>query len=434
MKPFTDQFALTVIAPIEEVQAQELKETLAAIQQKIETNPILPFKQIPGIHFARFVLLDAYTDASGSVIPAQLAYSSNFDGSLSEHLHQITSPPVLMGFHRVFSGCVGFDHAAPPARAVEKFILKYQQKIHTYYRGHRGMSVSQIKDENAVRNVIQAYLDVTPLKGESTSQLKQQIEAHVAQQMPNWKPPETVKLTTYSLRQVALFAGLALLVLIGISFYLSAWLGASILLFFAGSALYLRHLEKTAQPLADGGKNFDKIQELSTNEDKIIQNQLTHLVPLQAGVFRRTVQQIALWALNTLARYTYNQGRLGDIGTIHFARWLLIDGGRRLLFFSNFDGSWENYLGDFVDRSATGLTLAWSNTQEFPRTKWLVTEGATDEELFKTWTRNYQLPTQVWYSGYRDLTVKNILRNRAIALGLYQPMTDAQTAEWLNLL
>jgi hypothetical protein len=112
----------------------------------------------------------------------------------------------------------------------------------------------------------------------------------------------------------------------------------------------------------------------------------------------------------------------------------MINNGKRVLFFSNFDGSWENYLGDFVDRAAVGLTLAWSNTKEFPKTRLLIFRGATNEELFKTWTRKHQIVTQVWYTAYKHLTVKNILRNHSITLGLCRDMNENEAQEWLKLL
>jgi hypothetical protein len=93
---------------------------------------------------------------------------------------------------------------------------------------------------------------------------------------------------------------------------------------------------------------------------------------------------------------------------------MIIDGGERLMFFSNFDGSWERYLGDFVDQAHNGLTAVWSNTIGFPPTKGLVNEGASNVDVFKAWTRQYQIRTQVWYSAYPTSTVTNI-RN-AIAL------------------
>lgn len=435
MKPFTDQFALTVIAPVASSGVAYLKQLLDTIQFKIETNPVIPFGKFEGLHFARFVLIEAGRDALGNRYPAELIYSGNFDVSLEDHISQMTKPELCGGFAQVFGCCQGFNKDAPAPDAVRAFVLQHRHPVHTFYRGHRGLSVAQIRQENTIRNLIQDYLNTQPSLDLPVQTLKQAIADEIKQRMPDWHPPEPVKLPWRSFGQtVFLFVLLPLILLLVVSVCISIYAVGLVVIALAGSAAYLRHLEKTAVQIGDDDENFDRIKDLAANEDKIVQNQLTHLVSLQPGLFRRSLQCIALFALDRLALYTFNKGRLGDIATIHFARWSMIDGGKRLLFFSNFDGSWENYLGDFVDRAALGLTLAWSNTYEFPRTKWLVTEGATDEERFKTWTRKYQIQTAVWYSGYRDLTVKNILRNRSIATGIYRPMTDDQVIEWLQLL
>jgi Dyp-type peroxidase family len=136
--------------------------------------------------------------------------------------------------------------------------------------------------------------------------------------------------------------------------------------------------------------------------------------------------------INFSAKYLSNQGNLAGIPSIHFARWVIVDGGRRLVFFSNFDGSWDNYLGDFIDKSHSGLTAVWSNCVGFPRTTGLTGGGATNEQQFKAYSRQSQIPTQVWYSAYRWLSVSNINNNTKIRLGLYEEMDEAATLEWLR--
>ncbi len=167
------------------------------------------------------------------------------------------------------------------------------------------------------------------------------------------------------------------------------------------------------------------------DEDQIVQNQLTHLVELKPGWFRLFSLKLVLFLVETAAIYYYNKGKLGRIPTIHFARWIIIDGGKRLLFFSNYDGSWENYLGDFIDKASVGLTGVWSNTIEFPKSKLLFGKGATDEQRFKSWTRKYQIPTQVWYSAHKHLTVENINNNSAIIKGLNENLKGKELTEWL---
>jgi hypothetical protein len=177
------------------------------------------------------------------------------------------------------------------------------------------------------------------------------------------------------------------------------------------------------------------VQALAEREDFQVQNQLTHLVDLKPGLFRRILLRAVLYAIDLLARYKFNQGSLGGITTIHFARWVFLDDGKQLLFFSNYDGSWESYLGDFVDKAHVGLTSVWSNTEGFPKTTLLAFGGATDEDRFKAWTRAHQIATPLWFSAYPDLTVRNIQENARICAGLVEePPTDEALRAWLQIL
>jgi hypothetical protein len=270
--------------------------------------------------------------------------------------------------------------------------------------------------------------------------VKKDIEAHIALALPDRKPSDVIRLPSFKLIKTVLLVlavvmlPLAALLVIAWFLHIFWYVFGAILLLFAVAAAYLRYLESTDPELDEKDTNYDKIRGLVAMEDKIVQNQLTHLSLLKPGLFRLMLQRLGLLIFHQGAIYTFNKGKLESIGTIHFARWSIIDGGRRLLFFSNFDGSWENYLGDFVDRVAVGLTAAWTHSREFPRTSWLIKKGATNEALFKSWARKYQQPTQVWYSAYRDLTVSNIYRNHKVALGLGKPMSEEETKAWLKLL
>jgi hypothetical protein len=194
----------------------------------------------------------------------------------------------------------------------------------------------------------------------------------------------------------------------------------------------LRRQEKSDAP--DPVASYFPIQNLASMEDRTIQNQLTHLVPIKPGWLRQLSLRGVLFTIDKIAHYVQNQGTLGDIPSIHFARWIIIDGGKRLLFFSNYDGSWENYLGDFIDKAHTGLTGVWSNTLGFPRTKLLLWEGATNELQFKQWTRAHQIPTQVWYQAYPDTTVNNVLQNAEIRGKVEGALAGDALAAWLEKL
>jgi hypothetical protein len=109
-----------------------------------------------------------------------------------------------------------------------------------------------------------------------------------------------------------------------------------------------------------------------------------------------------------------------------------VDGGRRLLFLSNYDGSWESYLNDFIDKAAIGLTAVWSNTVGFPRTRFLAFRGARDGPRFKHWARANQTATTAWYRAYDGLTLATIDNNSAIREGLFGALDDDGIREWLQ--
>ncbi len=447
MKQYTDQVALTVMATIRDTELETLRERLDRVNREIALisrgdgdKALLPFSRIAGIHFCRFVILPPWTDKKGRRQGSQLVYSSNIDDSLDAHLKAIRDSGAAPGFAALFSCCDGFNTSAAPADAVDAFIRGHRKKVHTFYRAYRGLSVDIIHSEQVLYQTIQAHLESRSFREMPIGEIKKDIEAHVARTLSDRRDCEAIKLPNFGLIKTGLLLLLQLVLPLAAILTAAHFLGvfwyalAAILALLGAALIYLRRLEKRDPELAAADKNYDRIRQLVTTEDKIVQNQLTHLAVIKKGAFRRSLQSLALWALHHVAVYSFNRGKLGEISSIHFARWSIIDKGQRLLFFSNFDGSWENYLGDFVDRAATGLTLAWSNTREFPRTKWLVTKGAANEELFKSWARKYQLPTQVWYSAYRDLTVSNIYRNHQIALGIGKTMNDDELKAWLKLL
>jgi hypothetical protein len=155
---------------------------------------------------------------------------------------------------------------------------------------------------------------------------------------------------------------------------------------------------------------------------------------VKQGWLRRTTLWLVLAAVNLIARATATDGELSGIPSIHFAHWSLIDNGCRLLFLSNFDGSWENYLDDFIDKASHGLTGVWSNTLNFPRTYFLIFGGATDGSRFKAVARNSQTVTNAWYSAYRDLTVQGIDNNSNIREDINKALDAKSTQTWLRRL
>jgi hypothetical protein len=446
MKDYTDQIALTIIAEIREDSLEVLQETLKAINDNVgkpvgEKKSILDFDKdfIKGLHFCRFVILPTCEDLKGEKIPDQLVYSSNFDQSLDAHLSEITNPETLNGFVEIFSCCKTFDKTLPPEDAVKDFIRKNEKTVHAFYRGYQGLTVDIIKKEQELYKAIQEHLDEKSYAQMSPKAIKESIESYVAQHALLIQKATKIELGKWSQKLTLFYIGFRLLLPVVILWFIFYLFGIGLYGFLGIIALiiigviYLRILEKKDLVIREADVDYDKVTALTLMEDRIIQNQFSHVVFIKKGVFRRSLQWIGLWFLNTNVKLTDDVGNLSGITSIHFARWSMIDNGRRLIFFSNFDGTWENYLSDFVDRASKGLTLAWSNTERFPRTCFLIFKGATNETLFKSVARKNQVATNVWYSAYPTLTVKNIYRNHKIALGIGNEMTENEIKAWLKL-
>ena len=153
---------------------------------------------------------------------------------------------------------------------------------------------------------------------------------------------------------------------------------------------------------------------------------------VKPGRLRRLVLLVVVLYARFRTAYIDTRGTLVGIPSIHFAHWNLIDGGRRLLFLSNYDGTWESYLGEFVDRAAGGLTAVWSNTLGFPPSRFLALDGARDEQRFKAWVRSQQVPTDVWYAAYPRLSVLNVNNNTALRAGLSADLPPPDLDAWLQ--
>jgi len=331
--------------------------------------------------------------------------------------------------HAVYFHCEEWPGPDDEGRAARYFLAR-RIPYGARHIACRGRTVADLKNAAAARGRMEAYLDAAvgparacPGDGPVAGQLDA-VRAGAApcpsfpSHPPNWQLPAAIA-------GAAVAAGGGLFSL-GRRSPALALLSAAALLGLGRAAVSTLHRHEDAERDAwqeTTPPTLEHLGELRAWEDHKGQNQMTHVVPVKPGRFRHVTLKVVLAAVDLLARYKWNRGDLGGIPTIHFARWMLIEGGERLVF-SNFDGSWENYLGDFVDRASAGLTGVWSNTVDFPPARNLIGEGSKQAEAFKNWTRKYQVETQVWYSAYPDVTVVNQLD----ALRLCQPAPRAQKA------
>lgn len=201
---------------------------------------------------------------------------------------------------------------------------------------------------------------------------------------------------------------------------------------FALLYLELRSLEER-DSLEERVADPETLQAMFARENHYAQNHMVSITQRKPGAIRWFTARAVFWVIAQLSAYLYPRGHLGQIGTIHFARWVTPPGTRDVLFFSNFDSSWESYLEDFITKAHNGLTGVWSNCIGFPRSENLFQKGATDGERFKRYARQSMEPTRFWYCAYPTLTTDTIRTNAAIRLGLSGAMTEDEAERWLAL-
>ncbi|HYP87141.1 MAG TPA: hypothetical protein VEQ59_03295 [Polyangiaceae bacterium] len=416
------QQALTVIAPIIPGREQALESWLR--ENKRELQRALTASTTT--HFARWVLLPPTLDEAGQPIGAQhlLAFESNFDGELSAHVADLRTalgPMLSDTFHGV-EGYPGDDDLG----ALVEFFRRASLRTAAFYVAHGGLSVPTIHGDAAIKKAVEARL----AELSRGSQVRSEGALPLALDLQR------------TARTLADESGLALGYIERglterpqgvVSRALSRPFGVLLAFLLAPFFEWRDERLRSRQPSLDTPLLRAQRDAIGLEEDRVDQNGLTHLVPLKPGAYRLFALKMMVYLVTALADAGALTGRLGGIQTIHFARWVALP-DRRLLFFSNYDGSWEAYLGEFIDKAAVGLTMIWTHTIWYPKTRLLLFAGAKDEEAFKRWTRAYQLPTQVWYSAYPTLSVGDVLKNAKIRQALGEPLDGARAEQLLGLL
>jgi len=417
-----EQRALTVVAPIREGAEGELDRLLRGLRLGPVDGVVLDLRKVKSLHFGRFVILPAMADRG--VLP-KLAFESNFDGSLDEHLDELYAKNAR-ALDRIFSHCEGYAGGS----GFMDFARNRSVPSAAYYRAHAGLGVKQIQSDAKVRDAIEAWLDgeqrAGRLEGLSAREIRRGLLSHLATLRIDGDPARLGPVERGLPRYPRNYLDFGLALVSRPLRIVRALLGAR------------RHERREARDWPEQLKKLVQdrdplLDAIHRSEDRVEQNGLTHLVPIKPGPYRHATLRTALWVVSLLARFIAVTGTLGGLDTIHFARWALLDDDR-LLFFSNYDGSWEAYLGDFIDKVSPWLTMIWTSTQWFPPTRWLFGGGAADERSFKRWTRTWQLENQLWYSAYPRLSVGAVLGNARIREAAVGDLDDPALGEWLEKL
>jgi hypothetical protein len=393
-------------------------------------NRLVPFGEFQELHFARFVVLDdrtlqdlAYYEQSFPDAPVYLAFLGDCDGP-SDRVLEAIARRAEHGLRAIFSHCQGFD----PGAALLAWMKGHSVRPAATYVNFIGRTVKRIQEDAALHAALLQYLgEETP--SERPRETRERLAKAVRDRGPALSPEESGPLL-WELKWLLgyLLAGGALLT--------GGWLvvGTPLILLVPVYLYWLRELENS-DPVIVPRVDEDHVRALTSIEDYDLVNQFSAFGTMKPGRLRAATVRVLLSILNVANWGLYSRGRLARIGTIHFARWVYLDDRRRIFFASNYDRSLETYADDFVNKVAFGINLVFSNGIGFPRTRFLILDGAKNERDYQHFLRRHQIPTQVWYSAYRGLTVFDINRNARIRDGLgKRSVTDTEIREWLALL
>lgn len=431
----TPQSHFNILAPLAPDRLSALRELLQGMNTlpgfADPDNGILPFGAFDRLHFARLVVLEDATLADITAYglprpdpPTYLAFMGDCDGAAREVLAQMVQRAAA-GLQRIFQHCADFE----PQVDLLQWLLAHDLPVAASFVNWVGRTVVQIREESALQRALTARVPRGSLSSGAEAQQRRSeliafVNGKVGDGQLSLTPPKPTPVGWRIARIVnAIAIPAAALILAPVLILVSPFL-----------IWKLRKLEKTDPELCPR-PTLASLQALERLEDFDVTNQYTALGSLKPGGLRRGLLSTLLVLVQYLSRHVFCRGYLARVQTIHFARWVFLDGKTRMFFASSYDGGHEAYMDDFIDKVAWGLNVLFSNGVGWPRTDWLLARGARREHLFKYYQRRHQVPTEVWYKAYPGLTLSELERNQRIREGLQRGRSsDARTLAWLRLL
>ncbi len=429
----TPQSTFLIMAPVADGEGDALRALLARMTsapgQADPDNAFVPFGRFERLHVARLfvVEVDTWRDIEAYGIPArpfapQLVFLGDIDGDRESFLAELAAR-AGDGLRRIYAHCTGFDR--------EGDLLAWMQAHNVTeaanYVNTRGRTVRQVHEEAALARALSARLPalVAEMGTANAGALHIALRAHIGEERRAGRltlTPEAPTPIGWRSRDLLEKLGVPLALLLAAPL---ALLAAPVVI------VWLRRLE-TTDPEVLPRPDDARVAKLSALEDHDVTNAFSAVGDLKPGVFRRSAAMLLLYLLNYAARHVYGRGYLTRVQSIHFARWVFLDDRRRILFCSNYDGSLESYMDDFINKVAWGLNLVFSNGVGYPSTSFLIKGGAEQEAKFKRYLRNRQQPTDVWYKAYPGLTAYDLAQNRLIRQGLEtRRLGERSSREWL---
>src|SRR5262245_12685052 len=403
---------LTVLAPLRPVHAERVRALLRPVGDDIKGarrtagpgRPHVNFIRSQHIHFARFAIFDDPDRGAGHT---RLLFASVYDGSLDDHLAELVS--ITEGHDEIWSACEGYAAGGD----FTSFITARAVDPAAFYIAFRDETVPSIQQAIDARRRIEESGTITEAAPPAPS-LVDRIGAvfrQIVRALP--LPIDLVRaISRHGFGHV--YAG-TLRILASLDRYAVFRFINRITrnrLPAASTPFTSVALDHCAKPVLTPG---DELPAASValpsgfREDVVTQNQLTLVTVVRPQSVERVRAVMA--GINSYARRLSPPGSLIGISSIHFVRWLIIDGGRRLMMVSDYDGSWESYIDEFAEMILSGLDAIWETALSFPP------DGARDLPAFKWFRPSPQVPAGHFYRPDPCETVLNSVADTGLRRG-----------------
>ena len=379
---------LTVIVDIVPDQKETLDTILTGIGQNPAHNDHLSFATVPGTHFARFVLLGGGTIQDRDA-QTRLLFTVVHDGSADAYIEALLRY-AGHGVREIWGRCVGYpsgNHGRSEIAALKAYFKKHECPPSAAFAAYP-QTAAEIEAARGVRIHLQNLLN------------RPELDPFLAalSHLPFRPLPDDAwrkAILRWILRRV------------------------------------LRLCERLFGPPISSDPTTRSSAPVDTRPERTawlesVQNEMTVLVGIKperlAGLRR------FLGIVDFAASHNPLPGELSGITTIHFAFWAIIDDGKNLLFESNYDGNWEQYIGDFVDKASGGMDAIWGNCMGFPE------RGAKDLQAFKQIIIEHQVRAHVFYAVRPHESARNVLNDIAIGQHLTRILSGSDIARLMGRL
>jgi hypothetical protein len=156
------------VTPIQCAAVPHVQKALADIDLDPASNPWLPFRELPMVHFASLTL---FPDKAGDRA-ATLVFENNIDQPDDHYVRELVRVGRA-GLDLIYGGCEGYPHSDAPASAVIDFLSGFEKRPQLYHIGHPDRTIAEIRGDHELRRSIEHELSVVD------PQLKERAPARI---------------------------------------------------------------------------------------------------------------------------------------------------------------------------------------------------------------------------------------------------------------